>query len=122
QQGVAVMSDTINPAAPHFLPSFITAPGETDYLLYGVASFCVVVFLFIGSMYFWLHSIPERISHGSSKVQFQLVAVLSLLALFTHNNAFWVAALLLALVAIPDFRTPLAEMAESLAKMAGRRL
>jgi hypothetical protein len=49
-------------------------------------------------MYFWLHSIPERLAHGSSKVQFQLVAVMSLLALFTHNNAFWVAALLLALV------------------------
>ena len=72
-------------------------------------------------MYFWLHSIPERISHGSSKIQFQLVAVLSLLALFTHNNAFWVGALLLALVPIPDFWTPLATMAESLAKMAGLR-
>ena len=34
-------------------------------------------------MYFWLHSIPERISHGQSKIQFQLVAVMSLLALFT---------------------------------------
>jgi hypothetical protein len=49
------------------------------------------------------------------------VAVLALLALFTHINAFWVAALLLALVPIPDFWTPLATMAESLAKMAGRR-
>jgi hypothetical protein len=73
-------------------------------------------------MYFWLHSIPERIAHGAGKIQFQLVAVMSLLALFTHNNAFWVGALLLALIPIPDFWTPLAEMAESLAKMAGRRL
>jgi hypothetical protein len=117
------MSDvTMNPAAPHFLPGFIVAPGETDVLLIGVAVFLVVLVLFMGSMYFWLHSIPERISHGSSKTQFTLVAVMSLLALFTHNSAFWVAALLLALVPIPDFWTPLAGMAESLAKMAGRRL
>lgn len=116
------MSDTINPAAPHFIPSFITAPGETDYLVYGVAVFLIILVMFLGVMYFWLHSIPERIGHGSSKIQFQLVAVMSLLALFTHNNAFWVGALLLALVPIPDFWTPLAEMAESLAKMAGRRL
>ena len=35
---------------------------------------------------------------------------------------FWIAALLLALVPIPDFWTPLANMAESLAALAGRRL
>jgi hypothetical protein len=113
------MSDVMNPAAPHFLPFFVTAPGETDVLLNGVAVFLVIAVLFLGSMYFWLHSIPERISHGASKVQFTLVAVLSLLALFTHNNAFWVGALLLALIPIPDFWTPLAAMADSLAKMAG---
>jgi hypothetical protein len=48
------------------------------------------------------------------------VAVLSLLALFTHNAAFWVAALLLALIPVPDFWTPLASMADSLARMATR--
>jgi hypothetical protein len=116
------MSTAINPAAPHFLPSFITAPGETDPLLVGAAIFLVVLLLVLGSTYFWLHSIPERIAHGAGKIQFQLVAVMSLLALFTHNNAFWVGALLLALIPIPDFWTPLAQMAESLAKMAGRRL
>jgi hypothetical protein len=120
--GRLVMSGAMNPAAPHFVPSFIVAPGETDILLTGVAVFLVILVLVMGSMYFWLHSIPERISHGSSRIQFQLVAVLSLLALFTHNNVFWVAALLLALVPIPDFWTPLANMAESLAKMAGSRL
>jgi hypothetical protein len=59
-------------------------------------------------------------SHGASQLQFQLVAVLSLLALFTHIHAFWIAALLLALVPIPDFWTPLASMADSLARMAMR--
>jgi hypothetical protein len=32
-----------------------------------------------------------------------LVAVLALLSLFTHIHAFWVAALLLAFVKVPDF-------------------
>jgi hypothetical protein len=116
------MSTAMNPAAPHFLPFYITAPGETDVLLTGVVVFLVVAVMSLGVMYFWLHSIPERLAHGASKTQFQLVAVMSLLALFTHNNAFWVGALLLALIPIPDFWTPLAMMADSLAKMAGRRL
>ena len=116
------MSNAINPAAPHFLPFYITAPGETDVLLTGVVVFLVVAVMSLGIMYFWLHSIPERLAHGASKTQFQLVAVMSLLALFTHNNAFWVGALLLALIPVPDFWTPLAMMADSLAKMAGRRL
>ena len=38
-----------------------------------------------------------------SKVQFDLVAVLGLLSLFTHIHAFWVAALILALIEIPEF-------------------
>jgi hypothetical protein len=76
----------------------------------------------LGSLYFRLHALPEHLAHGNAdKVQFQLVGVLALLALFTHNNVFWVAALLLALVRIPDFATPLTAMSESLAKMAGRR-
>jgi hypothetical protein len=78
--------------------------------------------LMIGSLYFRLHALPERIAHGTSQLQFQLVAVLALLALFTHNNLFWVAALLLALVPIPDFWTPLANMSESLSIMASRKL
>jgi hypothetical protein len=53
-------------------------------------------------------------------VQFEIVAVLALLALFTHNHLFWVAGLLLALVPFPDFVTPLTSMAQSLGRMSGR--
>jgi hypothetical protein len=116
------MSNAINPAAPHHLPAFITAPGETDTFLVGCAILLVAIVVLAGSLYFRLHSLPERIAHGTSKLQFQLVAVLALIALFTHENLFWVAALLLALVPIPDFWTPLASMADSLAGMVGRRL
>ena len=107
----------MHPAAPHYLPGFITAPGETDPLMVGSVIFLIILVMVLGSMYFWLHSIPERISHGTGKIQFQLVGVLALLALFTHNNLFWIVALLLALIPIPDFWTPLASMADSLAKM-----
>jgi hypothetical protein len=116
------MSDvTLHPAAPHSLPGFITAPGETDPLFVASAIFLIILLMTLGSLYFWLHSIPERIAHGTGKVQFQLVGVLALLALFTHNNLFWIFALTLALIPIPDFWTPLASMADSLAGMVKQR-
>lgn len=116
------MSATMNPAAPHYLPVFITAPGESDVFLNGAAIFLVVMVLVLGSVYFRLHALPEHMAHkNASKLQFEVVAVLALLGLFTHNNTFWFAALLLALVPIPDFHGPLTTMADSLAKIAGYR-
>jgi hypothetical protein len=46
------------------------------------------------------------------------VAVLGLLALFTHTHLFWIAALLLALIDLPDFGTPLRSIAGSVEKIA----
>jgi len=45
--------------------------------------------------------------------------VLGLLALFTHIHLLWIAALLLALVDLPDFGTPLRSIAGSVEKIAG---
>lgn len=114
-------SVAMHPAAPAHLPGFITAPGETDPLFVGSVIFLIILVMGLGSLYFWLHSIPERLAHGTGKIQFQLVGVLALLALFTHNNLFWVMALMLALIPIPDFWTPLASMANSLASMVRPR-
>ena len=111
----------MHPLAPHHLPGFITAPGETDPLMVGSVIFLIILVMVLGSLYFWLHSIPERLAHGTGKIQFQLVGVLALLALFTHNNLFWIFALVLALIPIPDFWTPLASMADSLARMVRPR-
>ncbi len=116
------MSAAMNPNAPHHLPVFITAPGETDVFFNGSAVFIVLMILLLGSVYFRLHALPEKLAHGTpNRLQFEIVAVLALLALFTHNHLYWVAALLLALIRIPDFATPLGAMADSLARMAGRR-
>ncbi len=113
------MTQGMNPVAPHHLPPFITAPGETDVFLVGCAIFLIVAIISLGSLYFRLHALPEHLAHGkASKLQFEVVAVLALLALFTHNSGFWVAALILAIVPIPDLYGPLAGMADSLAKMA----
>lgn len=113
------MDPLLHPAAPHSLPWFITAPGQTDSLMNFALIFLILVVLFVGSLYLHLHSLPERISHGRRQHQFELVAVLALIALFTHNAFFWFAALLLALVRIPDFTSPIESMAQSLARMAG---
>jgi len=58
-------------------------------------------------------------AHKSQKLQFEIVAVLGLLALFTHNHLFWVIGLFLAMVDLPDFGTPLRRIAGSVEKMAG---
>jgi len=51
-------------------------------------------------------------------LQFEIVAVLGLLALFTHVHLFWIAALLLAMIDLPDFSTPLRSIAGSVERIA----
>jgi hypothetical protein len=113
------MTSAVHPAAPHHLPAFITAPGETDVLMVATAIFLVVTVLAAGNFFLWLHTLPERMAHRSHKLQFEIVAVLGLLALFTHIHLFWVAGLLLALIDIPDFGGSLSRIAGSTEKIAG---
>ena len=113
------MSETLHPSAPHHLPAFITAPGDTDVLMVVVGIFLLVAVLAVGNFYLQLHSLPERMAHKSQKFQFEVVAVLCLLALFTHNHLFWVIGLFLAMIDLPDFSTPLRRIAGSVEKMAG---
>lgn len=80
--------------------------------------FLVGTVLWVGTLYWKLHSLPERMAHKSQKLQFELVAVLGLISLFTHMHIFWVAGLLLALVDLPDFGTPLRSIAGSVEKIA----
>lgn len=121
-EGSVASTYAINPAAPHILPAFITAPGDPDYFLIFSAVFLVFLLFCVGTLYFRLHALPEHLAHGNaSKLQFEVVAVLALLALFTHNNWLWVAALLLALVPIPDLHAPLETMAGALSRIAGWR-
>lgn len=104
----------VNEMAPHHLPSFIPGPDGSDPLFTVIIVTMLLAFLGIGILYLRLHSLPEQLAHDSGRSQFQLVAVLGLLALFTHQNIFWVAALLLAIFIPPDFETPLNSIADSL--------
>jgi len=113
------MNEALHPAASHHLPSFITAPGETDVLMIVMSLVLVLSILLFGVLFFRLHTMPERMAHRSHKLQFEIVAVLGLLALFTHIHLFWVAGLLLALIDIPDFGGSLSRIAGSTEKLAG---
>jgi len=121
EQGGPGPAPVLHPSGPHHLPAFITAPGETDVLMIGVAVFLVLAVLGVGILFLRLHTLPERIAHKSHKLQFEVVAVLGLLALFTHSHIFWVAGLMLALIDIPDFGNPLRRMSASLERIADRR-
>src|SRR5258705_478578 len=113
------MAESLHPAASHHLPMFITAPGDTDVLMVVTGAILLFSILLFGSIFFRLHTLPERMAHKSHKLQFEIVAVLGLLALFTHIHLFWVAGLLLALIDIPDFGGSLSRIAGSTEKLAG---
>ena len=89
------MATSAHPLAPHHLPGFITAPGETDVLFSIMTIVVVGSIVLLGVFYFKLHALPEHMAHKGQKFQYELVAVLALLSLFTHNHVFWIAGLLL---------------------------
>ncbi len=113
------MEAPLHPAASNHLPSFITAPGETDILMVVTAVILAGSILAFGILFFRLHHLPEQMAHGSKRIQLEIVSVLCLIGLLTHIHAFWVAALLLALIDFPDFGGWLARIAGAVEKMAG---
>jgi hypothetical protein len=113
------MAESPHSAASAHLPSFITAPGETDVLMVVMAVVLLLGILMFGILFLRLHTLPERIAHKTHKIQFEIVAVLGLIALFTHMHIFWIAGLLLALIELPDFGTSLRRIATSAERMAG---
>ncbi|HEY7230493.1 MAG TPA: hypothetical protein VH558_09000 [Pseudolabrys sp.] len=113
------MAESVHPAATHHLPVFITAPGETDIFMVAMAILLGLCVFGFGILFLRLHTLPERVAHRGHKIQFEIVAILGLLALFTHMHIFWVAGLLLAFIDIPDFGGFLGRIAGSVEKMAG---
>jgi hypothetical protein len=113
------MAQSLHPAASHDLPAFITAPGETDVLMVVMAVILLLAIVMFGLLFLRLHTLPERMAHKSKKIQFEIVAVLGLIALFTHMHIFWIAGLLLALIDLPDFGGSLGRIANSTETMAG---
>ncbi|MBD8893436.1 hypothetical protein [Roseibium litorale] len=108
----------LNPLAPAHLPSFLPGPDGSDPMMTSVLIGLILIVIAAGSFYLHLHSLPERLAHGRNSNHMELVAVLCLLALFTHNNFFWVAALVLVFLPVPDVVTPLVSIARSLRRLS----
>src|ERR1700729_2923446 len=111
-----------NPIATTHLPLFITAPGDTDVLFNVTLVFVVACIILTGVVFLTIHSLPERMAHKSKKVLLDLIALLCLLALLTHNHLFWFIAIILAFIDIPDFLTPVNSIASSVRPMAGQEV
>jgi len=111
------MSESMNPLAPHVLPWFITAPGGTDVLYVITTLVVILIVVLLGVGFFWLHSLPERMGHR--KLQFEVVAVLGLISLFTHMHIFWIIGLILAMIDLPDFIGPQRRIARAVERIAG---
>ena len=107
------MTTSPNPIATDHMPFFITAPGETDVLFNITLWFVVACIILTGVIFLTIHSLPERMAHKSKKLLLDLIALLCLLALLTHNHLFWFVAIILAFIDIPDFLTPVNRIASS---------
>ena len=118
---IGMTDGSLHPAATQHLPAFITAPGETDVLMVVMA--IILLAPVVGVWHPVLSVAQPAGAHGARthKVQFEIVAVLCLLALFTHMHLFWVAALLLAMIEFPDIGGWLGRIAGSVEKIAETR-
>jgi len=100
---------------------FVTGPGQTDVRFILVAISLVLIVDGFGVLYSKVQAWLDRLAKGANNVQLQIVGILGLLSLLTLNNAFWVAALLLAAIRTPDFVTPLWANSRELAKRSAAR-
>jgi hypothetical protein len=112
------LTEQLHPMTPDHIPFYVAKPGETDVLMIVMGIFLIFAVFGVGVLYLRLHSLPEQMAHKSQKLQFEVVGALGLISLFTHSHIFWIAALLLALVDLPDFSTPLTRIAGSVEKIA----
>jgi hypothetical protein len=109
-----------NPIATDHVPFFITAPGGSDVLFHIVAWFVVACIVGIGVLFFTIHTLPERMAHRTKKVQLDIVAILCLISLFTNEHIYWIAAMILAFIELPDFLTPIQRIASAAEDIAGK--
>ena len=116
------MTASPNPIATTHMPFFITAPGDTDVLFNVTLVFVVACIILAGVVFLTIHSLPERMAHKSKKILLDLIALLCLLALLTHEHIFWFIAIVLAFIDIPDFLTPVTRIARSVETMAGQEV
>lgn len=111
---------TTHAMATGYMPGYLPGPDGGDPLFTGVTIGLIVIVLIVGSLYFSLHAVPEKMAHADNHAQMQVIGILVLLAMFTHNNMFWVVALLVAAFRMPDFLSPLQSIARSMESLNKR--
>ena len=105
-----------SPASSVHLPWFIAGPGQTDVLLVIMGVFLVLFTFLIGVLMLRLHHLPaHRWERAEDTISIRCIAM------FTHENVLWIAALLLALVDLPDFTGLFDRIAQSVARIAWRK-
>lgn len=105
----------------HHIPGFLPGADGSDTMMTWVAIGMIGAVLGVGILYLTLHALPEKMAHGTNHSQLQIIGILAVIALFTHNNIFWVLALLIAAFRMPDFLTPLQRIADSLDEIKEQR-
>src|SRR5262245_23172024 len=100
------MTETLHGASSPHLPWFITQPGQIDTLLLFTVIFLVLFTIALGVLMFRLLYLPSQMVPQEQKAKYEVVATLCLLAMFAPGNFLWIAAVLVAMIDIPDF-TPL---------------
>jgi len=114
------LSGDIHPAAIAHLPVFIPGSDSSDWLMVSCTLSLTIMVLAVGVLFFKLHTLPERLAHKHKRLQVEIVSVLGLISLFTHENAFWIAGLLLAFIDLPDVKTPYMRIVHALETIAAK--
>ena len=112
------MIETHPPTSPAHLPWFITEPGQVDTLMVFTGVFLLLFTVAIIRLMLRLIVLPATLVSPEQRAKFEVVGVLSLIALYTPGHFYWVAALLVAVTDIPDFASPLRRMADAVGRVA----
>jgi hypothetical protein len=115
------MVETRNAAFTGHLPWFMTEPGQSDTLLVLTGIFCVWFIATMGVLILRLFYMPIETVPQEQKAKYEVVAALCLIAMFTPGNYLWIAALLVALIDIPDFTPLFQRMADAARRIARSR-
>ena len=112
------MIETPHRVPPAHLPWFITEPGQTDWLMIftGIFLLCfvaLVAVLMLRLLYLPLTMVPQE-----QKAQYEVVGTLCLLAMFAPGNFLWIAALLVAMMDIPDPTRAFNRMADAMRRVS----
>jgi hypothetical protein len=115
------MIETRHDAPPTHLPWFITEPEQIDTLMVFIGVFLVLFTVMMGVLMFRLLYLPAKMVPQEQKAKYEVVATLYLLAMFAPGNFLWIAALLVAMIDIPDFTPLLERIAEAVRRIAQSR-